>query len=129
MDDASDRRDATRIPLEAEIVLEFKDLDEMLSELSRNVSLGGIFIGTYDPRPVGSTFRFELNVGGAQPFLAGSAEVMWVRAQESSAPGKPAGMGARFVDLYGESRARIFHIVDHYVTASSTTPFNLEAGP
>jgi len=129
MDEDQDRRGATRIPLEAEIVLEFKDMDEMLSELSRNVSLGGIFIGTYDPQPVGSFFRFELNVGAAQPFLAGSAEVIWVRAQEFAVPGKPAGMGARFVDLEGESRARIFHIVDHYVAAAREPAFNLEAGP
>jgi uncharacterized protein (TIGR02266 family) len=129
MDTPDDRRDATRIPLEAEVVLEFTDMDEMLSEFSRNVSLGGIFIGTYDPRPVGSAFHFELNVGGAQPFLAGTAEVAWVRDQNSSGPGKPAGMGARFVALEGESRARIFHIVDHYVTATGGPAFDVEAGP
>ena len=44
-------------------------------------------------------------------------------------PGKPAGMGARFVALEGESRARIFHIVDHYVTATGAPAFDVEAGP
>ncbi len=66
---------------------------------AKNISRGGIFIATTNPREPGTQVKVEIPL----PFTAGQAvqctcEVVWKREFKRKAPYEP-GMGLKFVDL------------------------------
>jgi len=79
---------------------------------SQNISEGGLFVATYDTRPVGERFpvTFALPTTADAP-LKCMAEVAWVReyreGEDLEASGAVPGMGLRFVGLNEESRTQI----------------------
>lgn len=87
------RRD-TRAPLVAQVLLEFPDEESPESAFTANVSMGGFFVQTSNPRPVGTSFRFQLQVLSKGPPIQGFGEVRWIR-QTDQGPGRPAGMGVQ----------------------------------
>jgi uncharacterized protein (TIGR02266 family) len=78
----------------------------------KNISLGGLFIGTVNPREVGT--RFHLEIPLPAPILKVvqcECEVVWNRQFSKESTLEP-GMGLRFIDLPesdGESIDRWVH--------------------
>jgi uncharacterized protein (TIGR02266 family) len=117
-----------RIRLERKVSLKFKNLMGFVTELSENISMGGMFLRIADPPPPGTLFDFELTLEDEGPLIQGIAEVVWVR-ELSEGPRQPAGMGVRFLELAPGSRALIYQMVDEHIVAGGE-PFELEgAGP
>jgi uncharacterized protein (TIGR02266 family) len=114
-----------RVPLERKISLKFKEFRGFITEYSSNLSLGGMFIRTTSPKPIGTIFDFELSLTDDFKLVQGIGEVMWIRADEGG-PERPAGMGVRFLDLSPDSRKLIQRIVDEHVEHGGV-PFELEA--
>jgi len=114
----------TRIRLERKVSLKFKDLEGFVTELSENISMGGMFLRTADPPPPGTLFDFELNLEEEGPLIQGIAEVVWIREQ-TEGPRHPAGMGVRFLELAPGSRALIYQVVDEHIVAGGE-PFELD---
>jgi uncharacterized protein (TIGR02266 family) len=79
--------------------------------LADNISEGGLFVATPDPKPIGTPialrFRLEEDAG---PEIAVNGEVRWVR-ESRMGPDAPAGMGIRFLDLADADRRRIEQFV------------------
>ncbi|MDX1630672.1 MAG: TIGR02266 family protein [Thermoanaerobaculia bacterium] len=117
------RRSTERVPIEAEVELQFDTVAEFVREYSENLSLGGMFVKTGEPKPQGTPVRFVLHLGDYD--LRGSGEVAWIR-RVAGGPEEPAGMGICFQDLAPEDREIIFTVVDNYIQAGGT-PFDLEA--
>jgi molecular chaperone DnaK len=110
-------RATVRVPLEAEVVVEFDRFSGFLAEYSSNLSLGGMFLTTRYLKPVGSELRFELRLkDAAAPLVRGRGMVAWTRWQDQG-PRRPAGMGVRFLDLDAESHALIYKIVEERLRA------------
>ncbi len=110
-------RATVRVPLEAEVVVEFDRFTGFLAEYSSNLSLGGMFLTTRYLKPVGSELRFELRLkDAAAPLVRGRGMVAWTRWQDQG-PRRPAGMGVRFIDLDAESHALIYKIVEERLRA------------
>lgn len=126
MDDQSenpeDRRSSERVPIEAEVELQFDSVGEFVEKYSENLSLGGMFVKTEEPQPQGTPVRFVLHLGGYE--LRGSGEVAWVRTAAGQTE-ESTGMGIRFHDLDPDDREIIFTVVDTYIQAGGT-PFDLE---
>ncbi len=59
---------------------------------THNISIGGTFIKTENPLPVGARFSFQLRVPPQEVPLEVSGEVVW-----SVAEGRQPGMGIRFL--------------------------------
>jgi len=80
-----------------------------LLAFSRNISVGGMFLGTKEPLPTGSatTLRFPLDDGG--PTIVAAGEVRY--------SAKSHGMGVKFTELESEDRSRI----DVYVTKGESS--------
>lgn len=112
-----------RVPLSIEVRLDFPGLEDFVREYSANISMGGMFIRTHHPQPVGTTFGFECRLADEFKVVHGTATVMWVR-DEDEGPERPAGMGVRFDSLGGDSRQLIFHIVDRHIRKGGE-PFTL----
>src|SRR6185436_2032906 len=113
-----------RVPLERKISLKFKEFRGFITEYSANLSMGGMFIRTTSPKPIGTIFDFELSLTDDFKLVQGIGEVLWVRETDDG-PEQPSGMGVRFLDLSSESRRLIQRIVEEQV-AHGGTPFELE---
>src|ERR1044072_4912981 len=107
-------RERARVPLERKISLKFKEFRGFITEYSQNLSMGGMFIRTTSPKPVGTIFDFELSLTDDFKLVQGIGEVLWVRDVDDG-PERPSGMGVRFLDLSSESRRLIQRIVEEQV--------------
>jgi uncharacterized protein (TIGR02266 family) len=71
------------------------------STVTANIGVGGAFILTDDPAPVGSRLTIELRIPTTQETLHLRAEVRWARQPKPGRAG--AGMGVKFLGLDVES--------------------------
>jgi uncharacterized protein (TIGR02266 family) len=120
-----EKREFPRVPLNTEVLREFTDIDELAKEYCDNLSLGGMFIKSSNPLPVGTTFAFKLKTSADGKDISGTARVEWLHQEE----GKEAdGMGVRFIELNENCLEIIFRIVDKYIQETGGEPFELEKG-
>ncbi len=142
-------RVAPRLPIETSVYLEFEKFSGFITEYSENISEGGMFIKSDEPKPVGSVVSFEFRLADNFRLIQGLGEVVWVRAT-SGGPEEPAGMGVRFHEIEQQSRQLIRTMVANHVkrggkafaleetslatdsvseTAATSSPANLEGAP
>ena len=100
----------TRAPIETPVSLEFDQFSGFLKEYSANLSEGGMFIKTAQPKRVGTVFSFEFKLKDDFVLLQGWGEVRWIREKDGG-PDKPGGMGVKFIDLDPASRALIAKVI------------------
>jgi uncharacterized protein (TIGR02266 family) len=91
--------------------IRYRLFQEFIQEMSTNISLGGMFVATAEPREPGSQFDFEYVLEDGFTLIKGRAEVAWVRS-EPEGDGRPVGMGVRFMELEETSRVLVGRIVD-----------------
>jgi uncharacterized protein (TIGR02266 family) len=104
--------------------MEFERFAGFVEEYSANLSLGGMFVRSAEPAPIGARLRIEFRLGGDTPLIEGEGEVVWVRPREDG-EGRQAGMGIRFLEIAPPSRQLIFNVVDRHIEAGGV-PFDLE---
>jgi molecular chaperone DnaK len=102
-------RENTRVPVKAPVRLQFDALNELQEAHTANLSSGGMFVQTRNPRPVGTLLRFELGIDPDEP-IRGLAEVVWIRAH-SLGDQATAGMGIQFGQLDEPSQERLNRVV------------------
>ncbi len=74
---------------------------------AKNLSRGGIFIATTNPRDAGSRFELEMDLPAPLNLpLRCTCEVVWKREFSRKSPYEP-GMGLKFLDLPEETAQRI----------------------
>ncbi len=81
------------------------------SAVARDAALGGLFIETRAPLPVGALLSVELSSPTVSATL--EARVFSTRAKEEG-PTKPAGMAVRFLDLPSGMLGKLASILDHH---------------
>lgn len=72
----------------------------------RNLSLGGLFIQTTSPKPVGSKLRLQIPLERGHPPVEAAAEVLWTQPFDVRSK-TPPGMGLRFTELDAKAARRI----------------------
>lgn len=104
------RRAHERIRLSLEVA--YRSTGSFLISYTVDLSRGGLFLETDEPRPVGSTLELRLAIPGANEEVKLQGEVVWI--QREPAPGRPSGMGVEFKG--GESRfaSVIDELVKHF---------------
>lgn len=70
-----ERRRQQRIPLS--IKVSYPRRNAFFFEYTRNISHGGMFIGTQKPFPIGTRFKFALEIPGEDEPLQLTGEVRW----------------------------------------------------
>ena len=85
--------------------LKYPDVETFSDRFAPNVTRGGIFLASRDPRPVGTVVRFEVSLVSGTPVLVGKGRVTWTKVYDPAEPNKPYGMGVQFIELEGPSRA------------------------
>ena len=106
----SDKRQSIRVPLALKV--NFESYGKIRECLMTNMSLGGVFIATTSPLPIGTPFLVRLRVEESGEYLELSGEVA---SQDMSADLTKAqrGMGIRFVNLSDEQRKQVNDLYEH----------------
>jgi uncharacterized protein (TIGR02266 family) len=86
---------------------------------AKNLSSGGLFISTVNPRRPGERFTIELTLPTPEkPTIQSACEVVWCRHYERKQPYEP-GMGLKFCGLSMENQAEIERWVKQQSTSST----------
>jgi uncharacterized protein (TIGR02266 family) len=76
--------------------LKYIELEAFIERFASNVTRGGIFIASREPRPVGAEVRFEVQLMNGTPVLSGEGRVTWVKEFSAAEPQRAHGMGVQF---------------------------------
>ncbi len=92
------------------LLIDYQTLDQFFNDYATNISLGGVFIRSKNPLPVGTKLRVAFSLPGLTKMVETWGEVAHVhdiRGDEGF-----TGMGVRFADLDAKSKK----IIDELVT-------------
>ena len=99
------------------VKLAHKGVDEFASKYATNLSDGGMFIRTREPKPAGTELSFKVEIADGLRVLQGVAVVRWTRADGD--PNGPPGMGLEFIKLDPASRALVDRMLGKDPAASA----------
>ncbi len=91
----ADRRQATRVRLEAKV--DFESEHNFYTGLTLDISEGGLFISTINLLPRGTPIELQLHLAGHS--VAAKGEVRWIRDYNDLTPGIEPGMGIQFTEV------------------------------
>jgi uncharacterized protein (TIGR02266 family) len=85
--------------------LRYADVPTFIERFAPNVTRGGIFLASRNPRAVGEVVRFEVYLAGQKLVFSGEGKITWVKAFDPAAPQRAHGMGVQFLFIDPESRS------------------------
>ncbi|MGD1102930.1 MAG: PilZ domain-containing protein [Terriglobia bacterium] len=97
-----ERRQYRRVKLVTQVHCEALERNEIL--VTRDVSMGGMFINVKFPLPIDSELSLTFRLYPAEPAITCRAQVMFSRVG--------LGMGIQFLDLSAEARQTLQKFVD-----------------
>lgn len=101
----TDHRSNSRKAVGLLVKLKYSGVDEFAQRYATNLSDGGMFIRSREPKPVGTELKFRVEIANGERVLQGTGVVRWVRSPDDPA-GAP-GMGVQFETLDEASRALV----------------------
>jgi uncharacterized protein (TIGR02266 family) len=102
--DHSEHRGDARFHANVEVGIETDS--NFYAGFSENLSEGGVFVATYDLRPVGSEMALTLRLPGSDEPIRVRGEVRWVREHSDMSDQSP-GMGVHFAQIDQQDVPRI----------------------
>ncbi|MGZ3407922.1 MAG: TIGR02266 family protein [Polyangia bacterium] len=104
-----DSRIGDRQTASMRIKLKYPDVETFIQKYAVNISRGGIFIATKQPKAVGTFVRFEFLLSDATTtsIIRGEGQVQWTKEYDPAQPNKAHGMGVKFSRLDAGSQAVI----------------------
>ena len=112
MEGPQDKRAGERTPVGLAVRLSYGTLDEFVERFAVNLSRGGVFIRTREPKPVGTRLALELRLQGGETVLKAHGVVRWIQAESATAqPPTAPGMGVQFTELDAAARALVERMV------------------
>ncbi len=105
---SDERRKAAR--LSAEVKVDYRTLGSFITDWSRDISQGGIFIRTSLPLSIGDTIRLRVTLPGRDLPFALEGVVRWVNSTHTD-DGTPPGMGVEFTNLDDQLKSEIAEFV------------------
>jgi uncharacterized protein (TIGR02266 family) len=108
----ADRRSSVRHVATFRIRLGYSDLGAFLDGFAVNISKGGIYVPTKQPKDRGTEVRFEILLKDGTVAVSGVGKVAWARKFDPENPGTRYGMGVQFVKLEGASDSIVRQALD-----------------
>lgn len=105
----SDRRLFRRVPFFRKVQYRFESMDDFRSQFANDLSLGGMFIKTDEPEPMGTVIFLQFDLQDGSKILSGYGKV--VRVNPRGVPDFDPGMGIEFLKFDDESLQRIRQLV------------------
>ena len=107
-----EKREHARARLKVEVT--YKTADVFTSNLSINISTGGIFIKTPKPPPMGTMLDLEFSLPDQHKTIKADGKIVWVQ-HPSAKSSMPAGMGIKFRQISAEDLQEISEYVKKIV--------------
>ncbi len=101
----SERRIFRRVPFFRKIQYKFESMDAFRTEFANDISIGGMFIKTDAPEPLGAVIFLEFDLKDGSRILSGYGKV--VRVNPKGTPDFDSGMGVEFMKF---DEASMLHI-------------------
>ena len=98
------RRSVHRISIDTEIG--FQSESNFFTGFTEDVSEGGLFIATFDQRPIGASLNINFTLPDGH-LVSADGIVRWVREYNHTTPNMHPGMGVQFTGLSAEDKAAI----------------------
>lgn len=108
---STERRRHPRVTLNLLVQFRLQSYEQFLTDYASDLSVGGMFLRTNDPKPEGSMLYFQFTTKEGGSLIEGLGRVVRVTKDDSGA----TGMGIEFVNVEEPSMARIREIVDKRV--------------
>ncbi|MBL8921816.1 MAG: TIGR02266 family protein [Myxococcaceae bacterium] len=102
------------------VKLTYSGVDEFAQRYATNLSDGGMFVRTREPRPVGTELHFKVEIASGLRVLQGLAVVRWTRAVGD--PSGPPGMGLQFRSLDEASRVLVARMLQGSAPPAAAPP-------
>lgn len=112
----SDRRLFRRVPFFRKVQYRFETMEDFRSRFANDLSLGGMFIKTEMPEPMGTVIFLEFDLQDGSKILSGYGKV--VRVNPPGVPDFDPGMGIEFLKFDDESLLRIRALVSERFNAN-----------
>jgi hypothetical protein len=93
--------------------LKCSNVEDFIERFAPNVTRGGIFLPSKEPREVGATIRFELALDDESVVFAGEGVVTWA---------KPKGMGVKFTTLGPEAQPILERLLERRQQVQDASP-------
>jgi len=106
----------------------YKDAENFLIDYTANVSVGGMFLESQNPLPVGTRFRLLMEVPGIDVPIETIGEVKWSIPPAESGPMK-SGMGIRWDSLKPADLATVSDLLKAWESGDDDVPFSKESTP
>lgn len=100
----AERRQTPRAAVEA--CIGFQSETNFYTGFSEDISTGGLFIATYDVKPIGSKLNVNFTLPSGQ-LISTDGVVRWVREFNDAAPDITPGMGVQFENLHPSDKETI----------------------
>jgi molecular chaperone DnaK len=100
-----DNRSNSRKAVGLLVKLRYSGVDEFAERYATNLSDGGMFVRTREPKAVGTELKFRVEIANGERVLQGTGIVRWVRRSDD--PSGAPGMGIQFASLDDASRALV----------------------
>ena len=107
-----DKRVRGRIPIRDKVQIICDNYEKFITEYADNISIGGMFIKTDKPFPIGTQFGLELTIGNEDKRISAVGEVVWTKEFGATVDKRPSGMGIRFIELRGKSKLFIKELIE-----------------
>jgi len=98
------RRSVQRFSIDTEIG--FQSESNFYTGFTEDISEGGLFLATFDCRPVGSQLYINFTLPNGE-LVSAEGIVRWIREYNQATPDTTPGMGVQFTSLAEEHRAAI----------------------
>lgn len=118
---------ATPRPQEGEVRFVFDKFQAFVDEYRPRISLGGAFLESDRPRPVGSPIACEFRLADGFLLCRAVGEVEWILPPPEGSD-RPVGMGVRFQELDDQGRELIAKIMEEQVKGGAD-PFDVDRVP
>lgn len=107
----SENRREPRLPVEVKV--DYRTVGSFITDYSKNISKGGVFIHTSLPLPVGERVRLRLTLPDGDAPFALDGVVKWTSTLRDKDK-HPPGMGVEFVDFSDEVKQKLEALVAKY---------------
>jgi uncharacterized protein (TIGR02266 family) len=94
------------VAINVNTVLSMNTDHQFFTGFSENIDEGGIFVATFEPKPVDAPVIVNFKLPGGHPVTARGV-VQWVREYNPTAPEMAPGMGVKFTDLLPSDKRAI----------------------
>ncbi len=106
--DPADAGSAERKPVGLLVRLAYQSIEDFKRRFAPNLSRGGVFIRTREPKPAGTLVAFELRLSTGEKVMRGDGVVRSVVVEDLGAtPPRVPGMAIQFTRLDAASRALV----------------------